>query len=161
MSWIWRGSSASFWRSLGAANPPFAKTEWPFDKTLLRGRLGRGDGGAFGCRATAKGNRHNGKVTKQLRTLDGVIEVITSPDRLAGFEPQIIRKQEIVLAENLEPRILSLYGLGMNLRDISSHLMELYDMDISHDTLANLTEKIMVQVTKWQARPLGRPYCVV
>nr|WP_244554555.1 transposase [Pontibacter indicus] len=96
-----------------------------------------------------------------MRTLDGVIEVITSPDRLAGFEPQIIRKQEIVLAENLEPRILSLYGLGMNLRDISSHLMELYDMDISHDTLANLTEKIMVQVTKWQARPLGRPYCVV
>jgi putative transposase len=66
-----------------------------------------------------------------------------------------------VLAENLEPRILSMYGLGMSLRDISSHLNEIYDMDISHDTLAALTEKIVPQVKEWQARPLDRLYCIV
>jgi putative transposase len=66
-----------------------------------------------------------------------------------------------VLAENLEPRILSMYGLGTSLRDISSHLKEMYDMDISHDTLAALTEKIVTQVKEWQARPLDRLYCIV
>ncbi len=108
-----------------------------------------------------QGNRRNGKVSKQVRTSDGVIEVESSRDRSASFEPQIIRKRETVLAENLEPRILSMYGLGMSLRDISSHLKEMYDMDISHDTLAALTEKIVPQVKEWQARPLDSLYCIV
>ena len=89
-----------------------------------------------------QGNRRNGKVTKQVRTSDGTIQVESSRDRSSSFEPQIIKKRETVLAENLEPRILSMYGLGMSLRDISAHLKEIYDMDISHDTLAALTEKM-------------------
>ena len=108
-----------------------------------------------------KGNRRNGKVSKQVRTSDGVIAVESSRDRSSGFEPQIIKKLETVLAENLEPRILSMYGLGMSLRDISAHLKELYDMDISHDTLSALTEKIVPQVKEWQARPLEALYCIV
>ena len=108
-----------------------------------------------------KGNRRNGKVSKRVRTSDGTIEVESSRDRSASFEPQIIRKRETVLAENLEPRILSMYGLGMSLRDISAHLKQMYDMDISHDTLAALTEKIVPQVKEWQARPLDSLYCVV
>ncbi len=108
-----------------------------------------------------KGNRRNGKVSKRVRTSDGTIEVESSRDRSANFEPQIIRKRETVLAENLEPRILSMYGLGMSLRDISAHLKEMYDMDISHDTLAALTEKIVPQVKEWQARPLEALYCIV
>jgi len=66
-----------------------------------------------------QGNRRNGKVSKQVRTSGGVLEVESSRDRSSDFEPQIIRKRETVLAENLEPRILSMYGLDMSLRDIS------------------------------------------
>ncbi|WP_114778727.1 IS256 family transposase [Botryobacter ruber] len=108
-----------------------------------------------------KGNRRNGKVSKQVRTSDGVIDVESSRDRSSSFEPQIIKKRETILAENLEPRILSMYGLGMSLRDISSHLKEMYDMDISHDTLSALTEKIVPQVKEWQARPLDSLYCIL
>ena len=108
-----------------------------------------------------KGNRRNGKVSKQVRTSDGTIELESSRDRSSRFEPQIIKKRETVLAENLEPRILSMYGLGMSFRDISAHLKELYDMDISHDTLSALTEKIVPQVKEWQARPLEALYCIV
>ncbi|CAM3523252.1 hypothetical protein POKO110462_07060 [Pontibacter korlensis] len=54
-----------------------------------------------------------------------------------------------------------MYGLGMSLRDISSHLKQMYDMDISHDTLAALTEKIVPQVKEWQARALDPLYCIV
>ncbi|TXK22475.1 IS256 family transposase [Pontibacter qinzhouensis] len=108
-----------------------------------------------------RGNRRNGKVSKQVRTSDGVIELESSRDRSSRFEPQIIKKRETLLAENLEPRILSMYGLGMSFRDISSHLKEMYDMDISHDTLSALTEKIVPQVKEWQARPLDSLYCIV
>lgn len=108
-----------------------------------------------------RGNRRNGKGRKQVRTSDGTVELECSRDRSATFEPQIVKKRETVLAENLEPRVLSMYGLGMSFRDISAHLKEMYDMDISHDTLSALTEKIVPQVKEWQARPLDRLYCIV
>jgi len=108
-----------------------------------------------------QGNRRNGKISKQVRTSEGVIELESSRDRSGSFEPQIIKKRETILAENLEPRILSMYGLGMSFRDISAHLKQMYDMDISHDTLSALTEKIVPQVKEWQARPLDELYCIV
>ena len=45
-----------------------------------------------------KGNRRNGKVTKQVRSSDGTIELETSRDRSARFEPQLIKKRETILA---------------------------------------------------------------
>lgn len=109
----------------------------------------------------AQGNRRNGKVSKQLKTSDGPISVERSRDRSKRFEPQIVKKRETLLAENLEPRILSMYGLGMSFRDISSHLKEMYDMDISHDALSALTEKIIPKVREWQSRPLEPVWCIV
>jgi putative transposase len=109
----------------------------------------------------AKGNRRNGRVNKKLRTSDGPIEIESSRDRSKRFEPQIVKKRETILAENLEPRILSMYGLGMSFRDISSHLKEMYDMDISHDSLSALTEKIIPKVKEWQSRPLEPLWCIV
>lgn len=108
-----------------------------------------------------QGNRRNGKVSKQVRTSEGIIEVESSRDRSDRFEPQIVKKRETVLAEDLEPRILSMYGLGMSFRDISSHLKQMYDMDISQDTLSALTEKITPKVKEWQARPLEPVWCIV
>jgi putative transposase len=109
----------------------------------------------------AKGNRRNGKVSKKLRTSDGIIEIESSRDRSKHFEPQIVKKRETILAENLEPTILSMYGLGMSFRDISSHLKEMYNMDISHDALSALTEKIIPRVKEWQSRPLEPLWCIV
>jgi transposase-like protein len=54
-----------------------------------------------------------------------------------------------------------MYGIGMSLRDISSHIKEMYDMDISHDTLSAITERIMPLVKEWQSRPLDELYCIV
>lgn len=108
-----------------------------------------------------QGNRRNGRVRKQVRTSEGLLELESSRDRSDRFEPQIVKKRETVLAENLEPRILSMYGLGMSFRDISSHLKQMYDMDISHDTLSALTEKIIPKVKEWQARPLEAVWCIV
>lgn len=106
-------------------------------------------------------NRKNGKVSKTLKTNDGEIELISSRDRNGSFEPSIVKKRETILADSLQDRIIGMYGLGMSLRDISAHIKEMYDMDISHDTLSSITERIMPLIKEWQSRPLDELYCIV
>jgi transposase-like protein len=105
-------------------------------------------------------NRKNGKVSKSVRTTDGVVELVTSRDRNGSFEPEIIKKRETILADSLQSRIIGMYGQGMSLRDISNHIKEMYDMDISHDTLSSITDRIIPQIKEWQSRPLDELYCI-
>jgi transposase-like protein len=106
-------------------------------------------------------NRRNGKVKKTVKTSDGAIELVASRDRNGSFEPEIVKKRETILADSLQDRIIGMYGLGMSLRDISDHIKEMYDMDISHDTLSGITERIMPLIKEWQSRPLDELYCIV
>ena len=107
------------------------------------------------------GNRRNGKTSKQLKTRSGTLTINTPRDRSSSFEPEIIKKRETILAESLEQKILGMYGLGMSFRDISRHIKDMYDMDISHSTLSALTDKIIPQVKEWQSRPLEELYTIV
>ena len=109
----------------------------------------------------ASGNRKNGKTSKKLKTADGTIDLETPRDRAASFEPQIIKKRETILAESLESKIIGLYGHGMSLRDISAHIKEMYDTEISAATLSAITDKIIPLVKEWQNRPLDPLYCIV
>ena len=108
-----------------------------------------------------EGNRKNGKGSKTLQTSDGPLEIETSRDRHATFEPELVKKRETVLADTLESKIIGLYGLGMSFRDISSHLKEMYDADISHTTLSIITDRVIPVIKEWQARPLEDVYCIV
>jgi putative transposase len=108
-----------------------------------------------------EGNRKNGKTSKTIQTSDGPLEIETSRDRNATFEPELVKKRETVLADTLESKIIGLYGLGMSFRDISSHLKEMYDADISHTTLSIITDRIIPVIKEWQARPLEDVYCIV
>ena len=107
------------------------------------------------------GNRKNGKTSKEVRTSSGTISIDTPRDRSATFEPEIIRKRETILAESLESKIIGMYGLGMSLRDISKHIKDMYDTDISHATLSAITDKIIPEVKEWQSRPLEDLYTIV
>lgn len=109
----------------------------------------------------SNGNRRNGKSSKQIRTSDGTIDIATPRDRRSNFEPQLVKKRETILAESLEKKILGMYGLGMSLRDISSHLKEMYDTHISHSTLSSITDKIIPEVKEWQSRSLDSLYTIV
>ena len=108
-----------------------------------------------------EGNRKNGKASKTLQTSGGPLEIETGRDRNATFEPELVKKRETVLADTLESKIIGLYGLGMSFRDISSHLKEMYDADISHTTLSIITDRIIPVIKEWQARPLEDVYCIV
>jgi putative transposase len=109
----------------------------------------------------AQSNRKNGKVSKTIKSADGQFDLISSRDRNSSFEPEIIKKRETILADSLQDRIIGMYGLGMSLRDISSHIKEMYDTDISHDTLSTITDRIIPLVKEWQSRPLDDLYCIV
>ncbi len=108
-----------------------------------------------------KGNRRNGKKSKTVRTSEGEVNITTSRDRQSSFEPTLIRKRETILADSLEKKILGMYGLGMSFRDISKHIKEMYDTDISHSTLSAITDRIIPEIKEWQSRSLDELYTIV
>lgn len=108
-----------------------------------------------------KGNRKNGYSSKELKTAEGSFDLSTPRDRHAAFDPQIVRKRETILAESLEHKIIGLYGHGMSFRDISAHIKDMYDTDISAATLSAITDKVIPLVEEWQSRPLEPLYCIV
>lgn len=108
-----------------------------------------------------KGNRRNGSNKKLLKSSDGSFELETPRDRESSFNPEIVKKRETILADNLEKKIIGMYGLGMSLRDISEHIKEMYDTDISAATLSSITDRVIPMVKEWQSRSLDETYCIV
>ena len=106
-------------------------------------------------------NRRNGYSVKQVKTGSGTFELSTPRDRAGTFEPELVRKRQTILADNLEERILGMYGLGMSLRDISTHIEEMYGTSVSHTVLSEITDRIIPKVRAWQARPLEAVYPIV
>lgn len=109
----------------------------------------------------SKGNKRNGKGKKSLKTGIGTFDIETPADRQSSFEPELVKKRQTILADNLSEKIIGLYGLGMSLRDISGHIKEMYDTDISHTILSQITDRIIPDVKAWQSRPLEPLYCIV
>lgn len=87
------------------------------------------------------------------------------PDFYAGRLPVIFvgffRLQHFSNYLNLIKKIIGLYGLGMSYRDISGHIKKLYDTDISHTVLSQITDQIIPDVKALQSRPLEPLYCIV
>lgn len=109
----------------------------------------------------SEGNKRNGKGRKTIKSSVGSFEIETPQDRHSNFEPELVKKRQTILAESLEEKIIGLYGLGMGYRGISEHIKEMYDTDISHTVLSQITDKIIPDVKAWQSRPLESVYTIV
>ena len=107
------------------------------------------------------GNKRNGKRTKTLKSSDGSFTIETPKDRQSSFEPQIVKKRETILADSLQSKIIGLYGLGVSYRDISKHIKEMYDTDISHTILSQITDRIIPELKSWQSRDLDKVYPIL
>lgn len=107
------------------------------------------------------GNKRNGKGKKTIKSSTGTFEIETPQDRHSTFEPEIVKKRETILADNLQDKIIGLYGLGTSFRDISEHIKEMYDTEISHTVLSQITDRIIPDIKAWQSRPLESVYCIV
>ena len=106
-------------------------------------------------------NRRNGKMGKSLKTSLGKVDINTPRDRNSSFEPQIVKKRQRVLNEEIDRKIISMYGLGMSYSDIRKHLEDMYGLDTSESTITAVTDRVIEDVQNWQQRPLEPVYPVV
>ena len=109
----------------------------------------------------ASGNKRNGRGSKTVKSNLGEVTLQTPQDRRSSFEPQIIEKRQRILADSLEDQILALYGMGSSMRDISAHIKEMYDTEVSTEVISEITDRVIPKVKEWQNRPLEEVYCIV
>jgi transposase-like protein len=107
---------------------------------------------------TQQQNKRNGKSTKTIRGSSGSFELSTPRDRQGNFEPKAVGKRQVFLGEDIEAKILSLYGKGNSYEQIRSLLHEFYGLKISAGQISELTDKIIPELEQWQSRPLRRMY---
>jgi transposase-like protein len=103
-------------------------------------------------------NRKNGKTSKTIKSTNGTFELETPRDRAGSFEPQIVKKNQTTISNEIEERILSMYGLGLSYKDIIKHIEEIYQIELSTATISAITDKIIDKVKAWQTRPLEAIY---
>lgn len=60
-----------------------------------------------------QGNRRNGYTRKTVKSTSGSFELETPRDRNGEFEPQLVKKNQTKLSEEIDNKIISLYALGM------------------------------------------------
>ena len=106
-------------------------------------------------------NSRNGHSQKTLHTSYGDMEIDIPRDRKGDFEPQVVKKYQNSITQDMEEKIISMYAKGMTTADIESHMLELYDIEISDSTVSRITDKILPIVKEWQERPLESVYAVV
>ena len=106
------------------------------------------------------GNHRNGATGKTVQSDLGPVAVNTPRDRQGSFEPQLVAKRQTRLA-GLDEKILGLYAGGMSVRDIASHLQELYGVQIGRDTISRVTDAVLEDIAAWRARPLDALYPIV
>ena len=107
------------------------------------------------------GNSWNGYTQKTVITEDNdTIEIQVPRDRNSTFEPVIIPKHE-KRTPLFNDQIISMYSFGMSTRDIQRHLQQVYGVEVSPETISNITESVMADVREWQNRPLEKTYPIL
>ena len=106
-------------------------------------------------------NRGNGISTKTVKTGSGTFDLEVPRDRNGSFEPQLVKKRQTILNEELDNKILALYSLGTSYDGIASHLADICGFDVSSATISSVTDKLVPMLNEWRSRPLEAVYAVV
>ena len=109
-------------------------------------------------KAKGEENRRNGRTVKRVKSLSGEFNLETSRDRASTFEPMILPKRQVISTEELEDQVIGLYSRGVSTRDISQHIKEMYQMDISATQLSSITDKVIPAMNEWRTRSLQSVY---
>ena len=94
-------------------------------------------------------NSRNVHSSKKLKTSFGDVEVSTPGDRKGEFEPQLIKKNQTSISQDIEEKILSMYAKGMTTSDIETHIRDIYGVEVSDTTVSRITDKILPIVREW------------
>ena len=117
--------------------------------------------GRYDYRHKDTDNSRNGHSSKTLRTSFGDVEISVPRDRKGEFDPQVLKKNQTSISQDIEEKILSMYAKGMTTADIEAHIRDIYGIDVSDTTVSRITDKILPGAKEWQQRPLESVYAVV
>jgi len=95
----------------------------------------------YAVEARNSGNSRNGKRPRQLRTSGSDLTIAVPRDRKSEFEPKILAAHQTSTNE-LETKIIYLYGKGVSTRDIQQTLAEIYGVEVYPGTISAITDKI-------------------
>jgi transposase-like protein len=103
-------------------------------------------------------NRKNGYMSKTMRTEHGEFELETPRDRNGSFEPQIVKKSQTHLSDEIEKKMLSLFSLGSSYSQITEHIEDIYGVHFSKPAITAVTDKLIPMLEEWKIRPLEAIY---
>ena len=103
-------------------------------------------------------NRKNGYTQKTMRTEHGEFELNTPRDRNGSFEPQVIKKNQTHMSDEIENKMLSLFSLGNSQSQIIDHIEEIYGVHFSKPAITAVTDKLIPMMEEWKRRPLEPIY---
>jgi putative transposase len=106
------------------------------------------------------GNSRNGTSPKTLRTDIGEVTISVPRDRAGTFAPAVVPKHQRRLA-GFDEAVISLYAKGMTTGDITRHLGDIYDTEVSRELVSKVTDAVVEQMIEWQHRPLDPVYPVI
>jgi putative transposase len=118
------------------------------------------EGEAAARNGEPSGNHRNGYSKKTVITDTSQVELEVPRDRRGTFEPQLIAKYQRRFP-GFDDKIVSMYARGMSVRDIQGHLRELYGIEASPQLISTVTDAVLEEVGRWQARPLDALYAIV
>src|SRR5215213_9783188 len=107
-----------------------------------------------------RGNSRNGKRAKVVLTDSGEVDVQVPRDRDGSFEPVIVAKRQRRLS-SIDEIVLLLYARGLTTGDIAAHFAEIYDAQVSKDTISRITDRVVEEMAAWTSRPLESVYAAV
>ena len=105
-------------------------------------------------------NKRNGYRSRSIKSSQGNLSVEIPRDRQGSFESKILDRYQKNTNE-IEQKIICLYGKGMTLQCINEHIEDMYGVEISKDMLSNITEKIRPEIEAWKSRSLESCYPIV
>jgi len=91
-------------------------------------------------------NSRNGYSTKVLKSKAGAVPINVPRDRYGEFEPKVVKKYQTDIS-HIEEQIISMYGKGMTVRDISKHVQDIYGFSVSEGLVSQITNKILPTIT--------------
>ena len=103
-------------------------------------------------------NRKNGTTSKTMKTEHGTFELETPRDRNGSFEPQVVKKSQTHMSDEIEKKMLSLFSLGSSYSQITDHIEEIYGVHFSKPAITAVTDKLIPMLQEWKQRPLESIY---
>ncbi|WP_243707964.1 transposase [Micromonospora sp. KC606] len=95
-------------------------------------------------------NIRNGHGAKTVQTEVGPVRIQVPRDRAGSFTPRIVPRHARRL-DGFNEAILSLYAKGLTTGEISAHLADVYDADVSRELISRVTPTVAAAEARFEA----------